>query len=187
MRGTTKIDNIQQLHRQLPVLTGGRRDTVEDMESYEDPNQAATDAAGERAMGHDVPVGRAAVPPASEPTTPLSAASRPADDAAADRSPAGWASTYRSGWSDHAATAEIAAGENSAQDSAQDSAEPMPRPAGFLPDVAMSSSTGAAMPPSHARRGRGSGRRLALAGVAAIVLAAGRRVGPAARALTRRP
>src|SRR5258705_308334 len=165
MPGTTKIDNIQQLHRQLPALTGGPRVTVEDMEGYEDPNQAATDAAGERATGHDVPVGRAAVPPASEPTTPLPAASRPADDAAADRSPAGWASTYRSGWSDHAATAEIAAGENSAQDSAQDSAEPMPRPAGVLPAVAMSSSTGAAMPPAHARRGRGSGGRPGLAAV----------------------
>ena len=138
------------------------------MESYKDPNQAPTDAAGERATGPDVPVGRPAVPPASEPTTPLPAAGQPADDAPADRSPDGWASTYRSGWSDHAATAPSAAGQNSA--------EPLPRPAGFLPAGAMSSggSTGAAMPPpAHARRARGSGRRLAVAGIAAIVLATG--------------
>jgi len=137
------------------------------MESYEDPNQAPTDAANERALGHDVPVGRAAVPPASEPTTPLSAAGPPTDDALADRPPAGWASTYRSGWSADAATAPSAV--------SQSAAAPLPRPAEFLPAAAMSSSgTGPAMPPpAHARRNRGSGRRLAVAGVAAIVLAAG--------------
>jgi len=167
-RTTLEINNFQRLHRQLPASRGGGWFTVEDMESYEDPNQAPTDAAGERATGPDVPVGRPAVPPASEPTTPLPAAGQPADDAPADRSPDGWASTYRSGWSDHAATAPSAAGQNSA--------EPLPRPAGFLPAGAMSSggSTGAAMPPpAHARRTRGSGRRLAVAGIAAIVLATG--------------
>jgi putative serine protease PepD len=144
------------------------------MESYEDPNQAPTDAAGERATGHDVPVGWAAVPPGSESTTPLPAAGEPAVHAPADRPPAAWASTYRSGWSDHgdtvpsdAASVPSAVGQNPA--------EPLPRPAGFLPATAISmgGGPGAAMPPAHARRTRGSGRRLAVAGVAAIVLAAG--------------
>ncbi len=150
-------------------MTGGPRFTVEDMESYQDPNQAPSDAADERATGHDLPVGRAAVPPTSEPTTPLPGAGQPLDHAPADRAPAGWASTYRSGWSGDAAVGQSAVGQNSP--------EPLPRPAGFLPATAMSmgGSPGAAMPspPAHARRTRGSARRLALAGVAAIVLAAG--------------
>jgi putative serine protease PepD len=205
-------------------LAGGGRFTVEAMETYEDPNQAPTDAAGERAMGHDVPVGPAAVPPASEPTTPMPAAGEPLADAPASRPPASWASTYRSattepagdahrsddvpdrGWppapgigpaadrspAGHGSTPgpSAAPGESSApaygsapahrpgwdDSAAVNRAEPLPHPAGFLPPAAMASGGGAGATmaaPAHARRTGGSGRRLAMAGVAAIVLAAG--------------
>ncbi len=231
------------------------------MESYEDPNQVPTDAAGERATGHDVPVGRSAVPPASEPTTPMPAAGEPLGDAPASRPPAGWGATDRSaaasgpaddlprsddvfdrgspstprlddataqrsagpgstagggsapgespsvgynsgldrsfaqgegwgageGWARQSPAAghSSAAGHNPAPDHLpgwgdsaalnENRAEPLPRPAGFLPSAAMTSSgAGATMTaPAHARRTGRSGRRLAMAGVAAIVLAAG--------------
>jgi putative serine protease PepD len=172
-------------------LRGAGWFTVEDMESYEDPNHAPTDAAGERAMGHDVPVGRAAVPPVSEPTAepaaPAPVTGPPTGDAPANQPPASWASTYHSAATDPAVgnAATGSAGETSTPghgsgrghewESGHGVAEGLPRPAGFLPPSAISSPEGATatMATTAHTRTRRSGRRLALAGVAAIVLAAG--------------
>jgi putative serine protease PepD len=116
------------------------------MESYEHPNQVPSDAAGERATGHDVPGGRAGIPPAAEPTTPVPATGEPLGDAPAAHPPAHWASTYRSAVSG---------------------------PADDSPGSNDGSAGGTMAAPADAPRTRGSGRRLAVAGVAAIVLAAG--------------
>jgi putative serine protease PepD len=174
------------------------------MTSYEDPNQAPVDAAGERATGHYVPVGRASVPPVPVES---SAGAEPT----ANQPPATWASTYQSAGYLPGETVDSAASptgpnwrpaparvehndEHNTEHNTETpgwhpapAAEPTaatehppyassPRPAGFLPPNAIAAapgSTATAESSDHAPRGRRRGRRLAVAGIAAIVVAAG--------------